>query len=93
MKSSKLAIILSAIMLSAASLAQAGDTDRLNHQFMSKRAFHAPVENSKTYAADAPWEGATYRPAVLGNEDAFADKNTRNLNQLKINSLSKRPFM
>lgn len=92
MKSTKLAIILSTVMLSVSSLAQADVKDRLNLQFMSKRAYHAPVENSKTNSADAPWEGATYRPAVL-SEDAAEGKNLHNLNQLKINSLSKRPFM
>lgn len=92
MKSTKLAIILSTVMLSVSSFAQADVSDRLNHQFMSKRAYHAPVENSKTNAADAPWEGATYRPAAL-SEDAAEVKNLHNLNQLKINSLAKRSFM
>lgn len=92
MKSTKLAIILSTVMLSVSSLAQADVTDRLNHQLMSKRAYHAPVENSNTNAANTPWEGATYRPGVL-SEDAAEGKNLHNLKQLKINSLAKRSFM
>jgi hypothetical protein len=95
MKSLRLSIILSAIMLAVTGvlvtgLAQAESTDRLNHNFMSKRAYHAPVENNKTTKADAEFEGATL---VQEDENSVEIKNAHNLKQLRINSLSRRPYM
>jgi len=87
MKNLKLAVIVSAVMLSVSGLAQADATNRLNHNFMSKRAYQAPVENNKTNKADAQFEGATLVPE---DENSFENKNARNLKQLKINSLSRR---
>ena len=87
MKNLKLAVIVSAVMLSVSGLAQADNTDRLNHNFMSKRAYQAPVENNKTTKADAQFEGATLVPE---DENSFENKNARNLKQLKINSLGRR---
>ena len=90
MKNLKLAVIVSAVMLSVSGLAQADGTERLNHNFMSKRAYQAPVENNKTNKADAEFEGATLVPE---DENSVENKNKRNLKQLKINSLSRRPYM
>jgi len=95
MKSLRLSIILSAIMLAVTGvlvtgLAQANGAERLNHNFMSKRAYQAPVENNKTTKADAEFEGATLVPE---DENSVENKNKRNLKQLKINSLSRRPYM
>jgi len=90
MKSLKLAVIVSALMLSVSGLAQADNTERLNHNFMSKRAYQAPVENNKSTKADAEFEGATLVPE---DENSVENKNKRNLKQLKINSLSRRPYM
>jgi hypothetical protein len=92
MKSLRLSIILSAIMLAVTGvlvtgLAQAESTDRLNHNFMSKRAYQAPVENIKSTKADAEFEGATLVPE---DENSVEIKNARNLKQLRINSLSRR---
>jgi hypothetical protein len=93
MKNIKLAVVLSAVMLSVASLAQADTTNKLNHHFMSKRAYHAPVENSQKITADAPWEGATYRPAEANDEDALSAKGAQSLKQLNLHSLAKRSYM
>lgn len=90
MKSLKLAVIVSAVILSVSGLAQADNTERLNHNFMSKRAYQAPVENNKTNKADTEFEGATLVPE---DENSVENKNKRNLKQLKINSLSRRPYM
>ena len=96
MKSLKLAVIVGAVMLSVAGLAQAesatnlDQANRLNHNFMSKRAYQAPVENNKSTSADEQWEGATLVPE---DENSAAAKNARNLKQLKINSLGRRPYM
>ena len=90
MKSLKLAVILSAVILSVSGLAQADNTERLNHNFMSKRGYHAPVENNKSTKADAEFEGATLVPE---DENSVESKNARNLKQLKINSLSRRSYM
>jgi hypothetical protein len=90
MTSLKLAAIVGALMLSVTGLAQADATDRLNHNFMSKRAYQAPVENNKATKADAEFEGATLVPE---DENSVESKNARNLKQLKINSLSRRPYM
>jgi len=90
MKSLKLAVIVSAVMLSLAGLAQADSTNRLNHQFMSKRAYQAPVENNESNKADEKFEGATL---VTEDENSVESKNARNLKQLKINSLSRRTYM
>jgi hypothetical protein len=87
MKNLKLAVIVSAVMLSVSGLAQADSTNRLNHNFMSKRAYQAPVENNKTTKADTEFEGATLVPE---DENSFENKNARNLKQLKINSLGRR---
>jgi hypothetical protein len=87
MKNLKLAVIVSAVMLSVSGLAQADNTERLNHNFMSKRAYQAPVENNKTTKADKEFEGATLVPE---DENSFENKNARNLKQLKINSLGRR---
>jgi len=90
MKSLKIAVILSAVILSVSGLAQADNTERLNHNFMSKRGYQAPVENNKSTKADAEFEGATLVPE---DENSFESKNERNLKKLKINSLSRRPYM
>ena len=87
MKNLKLAVIVSAVMLSVSGLAQADATNRLNHNFMSKRAYQAPVENNKTTKTDTEFEGATLVPE---DENSFENKNARNLKQLKINSLGRR---
>ncbi len=87
MKNLKLAVIVSTVMLSVSGLAQADATNRLNHNFMSKRAYQAPVENNKSTKADAEFEGATLVPE---DENSFENKNARNLKQLKINSLGRR---
>jgi len=87
MKNLKLAVIVSAVMLSVSGLAQADATNRLNHNFMSKRAYQAPGENNKATKADAQFEGATLVPE---DENSVENKNARNLKQLKINSLGRR---
>jgi hypothetical protein len=87
MKNLKLAVIVSAVMLSVSGLAQADATNRLNHNFMSKRAYQAPVENNQTTKVDKEFEGATLVPE---DENSFENKNARNLKQLKINSLGRR---
>jgi len=89
MKSLKLAVIVSAVMLSVSGLAQADNTERLNHNFMSKRAYQAPVENNNSTKADAEFEGATYRPA----DESVITQNTRNTKHLRINSFAKRSFV
>lgn len=93
MKSFKLAVIVSAVMLSVTGLAQADSANRLNHNFMSKRAYYAPLDFSKTNQADSQWEGATYRPADAADENSMASNNVRNLKQLKINSFARRAYM
>jgi len=90
MKSLKLAVIVSAVMLSVAGLAQADSTNRLNHQFMSKRAYQAPVENNDANKVDENFEGATL---VTEDDNSVESKNARNLKQLKMNSLSRRTYM
>jgi hypothetical protein len=96
MKSLKLAMIVSSIMLAVAGVAQAESAtgvdqgNRLNHNFMSKRAYQAPVENNKANKVDEQWEGATL---IEEDENSAASKNARNLKQLKINSLGRRPYM
>jgi hypothetical protein len=97
MKSLRLSIILSAIMLAVTGvlvtgLAQAESTDRLNHNFMSKRAYQAPVEHRNANKADAEFEGATYRPAGV-NDESVATQNTRKPKQLRINSFARRSFV
>jgi hypothetical protein len=92
MKNLKLAVIVSAVMLSVSGLAQADATNRLNHNFMSKRAYQAPVENNKTTKADTEFEGATYRPTDLNNE-SVVNQNTRKPKQLRINSFARRSFV
>ncbi len=90
MKNLKLAVTVSAVMLSVSGLALADNIERLNHNFMSKRAYQAPVENNKSNKADEQFEGATLVPE---DENSVESKNARNLKQLKINSLSRRPYM
>ncbi len=92
MKNLKLAVIVSAVMLSISSLAQADVTNRLNHNFMSKRAYQAPVENIKTIKADTEFEGASYRPINVNNESVVT-QNPRKTKQLRINSFARRSFV
>lgn len=94
MKSLKLAALISAVMLTVAGMAQAESSigheesaNRLNHNFSSKRAYQAPVEASKS---GEQFEGATLLPK---DEDSVESKNERNLKQLRINSLGRRPYM
>jgi hypothetical protein len=93
MKSLKLAVIVSVVMLSVSSLAQADGTERLNHNFMSKRAYQAPVENNNANKAVEEFEGATFRPAETANEEGFTTQNKRILKQLRINSFARRSFV
>jgi len=93
MKSLKLAVIVSTLMLSVSGLAQAESNDRLNHNFMSKRAYQAPVEHSNANKPDAQFEGATYRPADASSEESVATQNTLKLKQLRINSFARRSFV
>jgi hypothetical protein len=98
MKSLKLAVIVSAVMLSVAGLAQAESStlgheesvNRLNHNFNSKRPYQAPVENNKTNKVDEQFEGATLVPE---DENSHEVKNERNLKQLRLHSLGRRPYM
>ncbi len=90
MKNIKLAVVLSAVMLSVASLAQAGNT---NNHFISKRAYLAPVNTGYQSAEYTQWEGATYRPAESKIENALTSKGTQHLKQLNVHSLAKRTFM
>ncbi len=98
MKSLNIAVIVSAVMLSVAGLAQAESAtigheesaDRLNHHFNSKRPYHAPVDNAKAVKGDEQWEGATLVP---NDEDSVESKNKHNIKQLRINSLGRRPYM
>jgi hypothetical protein len=97
MKSLKLAVIVSkvilgALMLSVAGLAQA-DANRLNQNFISKRAYQAPVENNKTNKVDEQFEGATSISEDASDENSTASKNERNLKQLRLHSLGRRPYM
>jgi hypothetical protein len=92
MKNLKLAIILSTVALSVSGLAQADATDRLNHNFMSKRAYQAPVDHSNANKAGAEFEGATYRPSDV-NDESVATQNTRKPKQLRINSFARRSFV
>lgn len=96
MKSLRLSIILSAIMLAVTGLlitglAQAESTDRLNQNFMSKRAYQTPIVNSAASQADSQWEGATYRPSAT--DDGVATQNNRHIKQLRINSFARRSFV
>lgn len=91
MKSLKLAVVVSAVMLSLAGVAQADSNDstnRLNHNFMSKRAYQAPVDNAIETKGDAQWEGATLVP-----KDDTVNKNSRNPKQVKINSFARRSYV
>ena len=102
MKSLKLVIMVkslvtTAVMLSVTSFAQAESVtnqkenmNRLNHHFSSKRPYQAPVENKQTTKADEQWEGATLVP---NDETSVESKNARNLKQLRINSLGRRPYI
>jgi hypothetical protein len=97
MKSLKLAALISAVMLPVAGIAQAESSighqesaNRLNHNFSSKRAYQAPVDLSNANKADEQFEGATLLPK---DEDSIESKSERNLKQLKINSLGRRPYM
>ena len=98
MKKLNLAVILSAVMLSVAGLAQAESSmtnhkdnmNRLNHHFSSKRPYQAPVENNNATKLDEQWEGATLVPT---EETSVESKNMRNLRQLRINSTARRSYM
>jgi hypothetical protein len=92
MKNLKLTVIVSAVILSLSGLAQADNTERLNHNFMSKRGYQAPVENNKSTKADAEFEGATYRP-IDENNESVVTQNTRKPKQLRINSFARRSFV
>jgi methionine-rich copper-binding protein CopC len=93
----KLAALISALMLTVAGMAQAESVSgheesaqRLNHNFSSKRSYHAPVDLSKSQKAEEQFEGATLVPK---DEDSIESKKERNLKQLRINSLGRRPYM
>lgn len=97
MNSLKLAALISAVMLTLAGMAQAESVSgheesaqRLNHNFSSKRSYHAPVDLSKSQKAEEQFEGATLVPK---DEDSVESKKERNLKQLRINSLGRRPYM
>jgi methionine-rich copper-binding protein CopC len=97
MKGLKLAALISAVMLTVAGIAQAESSighqesvNRLNHNFSSKRAYQAPVDLNNANKADEQFEGATLLPK---DEDSIESKSERNLKQLKINSLGRRPYM
>lgn len=91
-------LIATAVMLSVTGLAQAESAvsnhkenmNRLNHHFSSKRPYQAPVENKQSKQADEQWEGATLVP---NDETSIESKNARNLNQLRINSFSRRSYI
>lgn len=96
MNSFKLSVIISAVLLSLAGLAQAETSvgheesaNRLNHNFSSKRAYHAPVDLSVANKAAEQFEGATLVP---NDEDSVESKNARNLKQIKMNSISRRSY-
>ncbi len=91
MKSLKSAVIVSAVLLSVSGLAFADSASRLNHNFMSKRAYQAPVVNSTASQADSQWEGATYRPSAT--DEGVATQNNRHIKQLRINSFARRSFV
>lgn len=95
MKSLNLAVIVTSVMVAVSGMAQAGSAHKnnaTNHNFMSKRPYQAPLEN-KAYKADDQWEGTTLRTDDVSNESGAVSKNTRNLDQLRLHSLGKRPYM
>ncbi len=89
MKSSKLAAVVSGLVLLAAGAAQAEGTFKnngYNHSFMAKRPYQAVVDNA-AQTKDAQWEGATLINEVQVDENAV---NTHKA--LRVNMLSKRPY-
>lgn len=90
MKSSKLAVVVSGLMLLAAGAAQAEGAFKANgynHNFMAKRPYQSVVDNASN-SKDAQWEGAT-----LINDQVQVDENAVNTHKaLRVNMLSKRPY-
>jgi hypothetical protein len=93
MKSLKLVVIVTSVLLGASSMAQAENTNATNGNFISKRPYHAAVENNKTTKVDEQFEGATLIPEDAADENSATSKNERNLKQLRLHSLGRRPYM
>jgi hypothetical protein len=95
MNSFKLSVIIGAVLFAVASLAQAEtnigheeSANRLNHNFSSKRAYHAPVDLSAANKSAEQFEGATFVP---NDEDSIDAKKARHLKQLQMHSIGRRP--
>lgn len=94
MKIFKSSIIITALMLSVAGMAQAesssGHEDsatKLNQKFKSKRPFHAPVDLKKSNEATESHDGAA---AVSQDEESAESKNANHQKRLKANKASRR---
>jgi hypothetical protein len=94
MNSFKLSVI-SAVLFAVAGMAQAETSigheesaNRLNHNFSSKRAYHAPVDLTNANEAAGQFEGATFIP---NDEDSVESKKARQLKQLQMHNIGKRP--
>lgn len=94
MNSFKLSVI-SAVLLSLTSIAQAETSigheesaNRLNHNFSSKRAYHAPVDLTNANKGEEQFEGATLVP---NGEDSVDSNKARHLKQLQMHSIGRRP--
>jgi hypothetical protein len=95
MNNFKLSVIISAVLLSVTSMAQAETSigqeesaNRLNHNFSSKRAYHAPADLSAANKSTDQFEGATLVP---NDEDSVDSKKARHLKQLQMHSIGRRP--
>ena len=86
-----LAALVSALMLSSISLAQAQGPDKLNLNFMSKRPYQASPENKAS--ANAKWQGASDRVQAESHQEGAMSNNTRQQQQLKIQQLGKRNYL
>lgn len=95
MNSLKLSVLLSTVLLTVTSIAQAEtnidheeSANRLNHNFSSKRAYHAPVDLTNANKTEEQFEGATLVP---NDEDSVDSKKARHLKQLQMHSIGRRP--
>lgn len=88
MKSSSLALIISAVAMLATGLAQAEARHKSGHQNLSKRPYHQPVERAATTQA-GDFEGATLVRDEVSDADKAASKQQ---DLMRLNQLSKRPY-
>ncbi len=93
MKNMKLTVLVTSVMLLVSGMAVAKDTYKHNiHNNFSKRPYHAPLQD-KAYTADDQWQGATLVSPKNPEDEAAVSKQKRKLQEFRLHSLGKRPFM